>query len=81
MFFTTAQDWSTHSRYIVELSDHNPTIQQGNENMASVSRVSTATKPLLSQSSAEARRRVLNLYRAWYREVTWSSFCLIKTVY
>jgi hypothetical protein len=37
--------------------------------MASVSKVSAATKPLLSQSSAEARRRVLNLYRAWYREV------------
>ena len=37
--------------------------------MASVSKVGTATKPLLSQSSGEARRRVLNLYRAWYREV------------
>jgi len=26
-------------------------------------------KPLLSTSHVEARRRVLNLYRAWWREV------------
>jgi NADH dehydrogenase (ubiquinone) 1 alpha subcomplex subunit 6 len=26
-------------------------------------------KPVLSTSAAEARRRVLNLYRAWYREI------------
>lgn len=29
----------------------------------------TVFKPLLSTSHAEARRRVLNLYRAWWREV------------
>lgn len=28
-------------------------------------------KPVLSTSAAEARRRVLNLYRAWYREVSY----------
>ena len=26
-------------------------------------------KPILSGSFAEARRRAINLYRAWYREV------------
>ncbi|KAL9986545.1 hypothetical protein ACROYT_G000712 [Oculina patagonica] len=29
----------------------------------------TVFKPLLSTSHVEARRRVLNLYRAWWREV------------
>ena len=43
-------------------------------NMATVSKVSAAAKPLLSQSSGEARRRVLNLYRAWYREVNRNAF-------
>lgn len=38
--------------------------------MASVSKSATIIKPLLSQSSVEARRRVMNLYRAWYREVS-----------
>lgn len=28
-----------------------------------------AAKPILSSSFAEARRRALNLYRAWYREI------------
>ena len=45
--------------------------------MASVSKVSAAIKPLLSQSSAEARRRVLNLYRAWYREVVQICFNVV----
>jgi len=31
--------------------------------------VSKLAKPLLSVTSNEARRRVLNLYRAWWREV------------
>ncbi len=36
-----------------------------------VPRVLRATaKPLLSSSFTEARRRALNLYRAWYREVS-----------
>ena len=29
----------------------------------------TVFKPLLSTSHVEARRRVMNLYRAWWREV------------
>ena len=29
-------------------------------------------KPILSNSFTEARRRALNLYRAWYREVRYS---------
>ena len=51
--------------------------------MASVSKVSAATKPLLSQSSAEARRRVLNLYRAWYREVIeiGFNFVIVNSLY
>ena len=35
----------------------------------------TVLKPLLSTSHVEARRRVMNLYRAWWREVhLWYSF-------
>ena len=46
--------------------------------MASVTKVGQiAVKPLLSNSSAEARRRVLNLYRAWYREVNIYSFLFV----
>ncbi|XP_057308527.1 NADH dehydrogenase [ubiquinone] 1 alpha subcomplex subunit 6-like [Hydractinia symbiolongicarpus] len=43
--------------------------------MAHIARVAKSApvrkiaKPLLSVTSNEARRRVLNLYRAWYREV------------
>eukprot|EP00118_Oscarella_pearsei_P025485 m.308263 g.308263 ORF g.308263 m.308263 type:complete len:125 (+) comp43648_c0_seq1:31-405(+) len=34
---------------------------------SAVSRI--AAKPLLSATFSEARRRALNLYRAWYREI------------
>ena len=41
--------------------------------MALVSKAKAAgkvAKPLLSTSSEEARKRVLNLYRAWMREAS-----------
>lgn len=28
-------------------------------------------KPILSQDKGEAKRRVINLYKAWYRQVPW----------
>ena len=34
-----------------------------------VPRTARQVKPLLSVSQGEARRRVLNLYRAWYRQI------------
>lgn len=34
-----------------------------------IQRVSGQVRPVLSLDSKEARRRVLNLYRAWYRQV------------
>ena len=43
--------------------------------MAVVSKGKALTKvakPLLSTSNEEARKRVLNLYRAWMREVCWT---------
>ncbi|XP_072030029.1 NADH dehydrogenase [ubiquinone] 1 alpha subcomplex subunit 6-like [Amphiura filiformis] len=36
---------------------------------ARVAAVVKAIKPIMSQNPAEARTRVLNLYKAWYREV------------
>ena len=36
---------------------------------ARVAAVSKTIKPIMSQNSAEARRRVIHLYKAWYREV------------
>ena len=36
---------------------------------ARVASIAKAIKPIMSQNPAEARRRVLNLYKAWYREV------------
>ena len=41
----------------------------------------TVFKPLLSTSHVEARRRVLNLYRAWWREVLISCILSSKSLF
>ena len=53
--------------------DHQQAIPYNMAHMALVSKGKAAgkvAKPLLSTSSEEARKRVLNLYRAWMREVS-----------
>lgn len=39
------------------------------------------TKPLLSTTHAEARRRVFNLYRAWWREVLFNGIILVSCTF
>ena len=36
---------------------------------ARIAAVVKVVKPIMSQNPAEARRRVIHLYKAWYREV------------
>lgn len=39
--------------------------------MSSYAQALKGAKPIFSLNQLEARRRVLNLYRAWYRQIPW----------